>query len=243
MQNPFTANVLQGIHNTGCVVVNLLIIYRSAAKQGWGFLKFTSIYLIAWGWIGVVLWLRRICQQSYHCAHTESHHHSLRNCVPNHSKPRLSSLGQDSSCGKSRYIYLESLLLWKISGFPSSNTQRVGVWLGVQGTTGVTEEGPGNPRNLMGWRLPRNQRRMWVMWSSSIKRERERERKVWAPVGKKYNEEQTCAMCQRWIGEGGLRHNRFGNPCHRIQRRPPPALTLLFRETSSPLFHVTSRNL
>ena len=56
-------------------IFSLFIGLQPRKDEGF-FFKFTSIYLIAWGWIGVVLWLRRICQQSYHCAHTESHHHS-----------------------------------------------------------------------------------------------------------------------------------------------------------------------
>lgn len=35
----------------------------------------------------------------------------LCNCVPNHSKPRLRTLGQDFSCGSPEYIYLGNLLL------------------------------------------------------------------------------------------------------------------------------------
>ena len=34
MQDPIPENVLHGIHNTGCAIVNLLTIYRSAAKEG-----------------------------------------------------------------------------------------------------------------------------------------------------------------------------------------------------------------
>lgn len=128
---------LHGIYDTGFVIVNLTTIsgikiylkkklYSTALskcvfehlyKSTWCFQKvssqvrmffkiiFTNISLVVWSLSSPVMKKDLLL-----CPHRTTPS-ELHNCVPNQSKPRLSSLGQDFSCGSPSTSIFGNLLL------------------------------------------------------------------------------------------------------------------------------------
>lgn len=123
---------------------------------------------------------------------------------------------------ESEYIYLENIFLSKHFGIPLS-------WKMVQGqgkprkvhSAHCTHKGDFFPAQTGHCDLATAKMKKKVAW--------------WGGQKKINTEGLLCA----YVRGVCLRHKKSGNPCHCIQRCPPPTLTLLFRETSSPLFHVT----